>query len=420
VSRHVVIVGGGIVGLCCAYYCALRGWRVTVVERGGPERDGCSFGNAGLVVPSHIVPLAAPGMVQLGLKWMLQPEAPFHVRPRLSWDLLRWGWHFCRAATPSRVRRAGPVLRDLSLASRRCYEELAAAIPEGFGLTPNGLLMLCKTEHALQEERKAADEARRLGLNAEVVDARRIAELEPDIRIDALGGVLFSQDCHLQPLRLMQGLQDLLVKYGVEFRWNTTVHDWRTRGRRIVGLDTSQGEVAGNDVVLAGGSWSSGLARRLALDVPMQPGKGYSLTLPRPRQMPRRGLICVEARLAVTPLGDAVRFGGTMELGGLDESVSAARVNGILRSIPKYFPEFHEDDFGAIKPWCGLRPCSPDGLPYLGRVPRWDNLVVATGHAMLGVSLGPITGEIVAELLAGEQPSVDLRLLRPERFALAV
>jgi D-amino-acid dehydrogenase len=420
VSRHVVIVGGGVIGLCTAYYAVLRGWRVTVVERGGPERDGCSFGNAGLVVPSHIVPLAAPGMVQLGLKWMLQPEAPFHVRPRLSWDLLRWGWHFCRAATPLRARRAAPVLRDLSLASRNCYDELAAALPDAFGLTANGLLMLCKTERALHEEAKAAAEARRLGLTAEVVDAKRIAALEPDLRIDAIGGVLFSQDCHLEPGRLMNSLQDLLVKYGVDFRWHTAVLDWQARGRRVAALLTSQGEITAADVVLAGGSWSSGLGRRLGLDLPMQPGKGYSLTLPRPRQLPRRGLICVEARLAVTPLGDALRFGGTMELGGLDESIAPARVRGILRSIPAYFPDFCAEDFSAVKPWCGLRPCSPDGLPYLGRAPRWDNLIVATGHAMLGVSLGPITGKIVAELLAGERPAVDLRLLRPNRFALAV
>jgi D-amino-acid dehydrogenase len=418
VSRHVVIVGGGIVGLCTAYYAALRGWRVTVIERGGPERDGCSFGNAGLVVPSHIVPLAAPGMVQLGLKWMLQPEAPFHVKPRLSWDLLRWGWHFCRAATPLRVRRAAPVLRDLSLASRRCYEELATALPDGFGFTRNGLLMLCKTQAALHDETKAAEQAQRLGLDAEVVDARRIAELEPDLRIDAIGGVLFAQDCHLQPKRLMNALQAFLVKNGVEFRWHTTVRDWRTRGRTVAALETSKGEIAGSDVVLAGGSWSSGLARRLSLDLPMQPGKGYSLTLPNARQMPRRGLICIEARLAVTPLGDAVRFGGTMELGGLDGSISAARVNGILHSIPAYFPEFQADDFSAVKPWCGLRPCSPDGLPYLGRAPRWDNLVTATGHAMLGVSLGPVTGKTVAELLADQRPAVDLELLRPERFAV--
>lgn len=419
-SRHVVIVGGGIIGLCSAYYAALRGWRVTVVERGGPERDGCSFGNAGLVVPSHIIPLAAPGMMQLGLKWMLQPEAPFHVRPRLSWDLLRWGWHFCRAATPARVRRAAPVLRDLSLASRGCYEEFAAALCNDFGLTPNGLLMLCKTEQALHEEIKAAEHARRLGLDAEIVDARRMAALEPDIRIDAIGGVLFSQDCHLQPGRLMNALQDLLARYGVNFRWHTAVRDWRARGRTVAGLVTTQGEIAADQVVLAGGSWSSGLARRLGLDLPMQPGKGYSLTLPLPRQMPRRGLICVEARLAVTPLGDAIRFGGTMELGGLDESIAPARVRGLLRSIPRYFPEFGEDDFKAVKPWCGLRPCSPDGLPYLGRVPRWDNLIVATGHAMLGVSLGPITGKIVAELLAGERPTVDLTLLRPDRFTMSV
>jgi D-amino-acid dehydrogenase len=412
----VVIVGGGIVGLCAAYYAARRGWRVTVVERGAAQRDGCSFGNAGLLVASHFVPLAAPGMVALGLKWMLRPEAPFHVRPRPSWGLLRWGWRFCRSATPLQVRRAAPVLRDLHVASRDGHRELAATLAE-FGFAQNGLLMLCRTQHAWDEEIEVAEQARRLGMPAEVVGARQVTALEPDIRIDALGGVFYPEDCQLDPPRLMAALQAHLQGLGVEFAWQAEARDWRTRGRRITALETDRQAIAGDEFVLAGGSWSGGLGGRLGLDLLMEPGKGYSLTLSQPRQAPRRGLICVEARLAVTPLDGAVRFGGTMELAGLDTSVNPARVRGLLRSIPACFPDFRAEDFSAVTPWCGLRPCSPDGLPYLGRPRRWDNLIVAAGHAMLGVSLGPISGRIVGELLDGEPAAIDSPLLHPDRFA---
>jgi D-amino-acid dehydrogenase len=416
-TRPTIIIGGGVIGLCCALYARERGWRVTVIERDGPQRNGCSYGNAGMITPSHFVPLAAPGMVALGLRWMLDAESPFHVQPRLSWDLARWGWRFCRSATPGHVRRTAPLLRDLHLASRAAYVRLAEELDADFGLKERGMLMLCKTARDLHEEAHIADMARRLGLAAEVLDAKQLAEVEPDLRLDVVGGVRYPQDASLDPRRFMDGLQGHLERNGVDFRWNTHVRDWQASGGRIVAVRTDRGDIEGDEFVLAGGSWTAEVAKPLQLDLPMQPGKGYSLTLAAPRQMPRHGLICVEARLAVTPLGPALRFGGTMELAGMTEAVNPARVRGIVRAVPQYFPDFRADDFANITPWCGLRPCTPDGLPYLGRPRRWDNLIVAAGHAMMGLSLGPVTGQIVAQLLAREQPQFDLHRLAPDRFA---
>src|SRR6185312_3717959 len=151
-SKRILVIGGGVIGLSTAYYCARKGHRVTVIDRNPEQRDGCSFGNAGMIVPSHFIPLAAPGMVALGLKWMWKPESPFYIRPRLDWDLLSWAFRFWRASTPGRVRRAAPLLRDLQLASRACFEELADLTGNGFALMKRGLLMLCKTQHALDEE----------------------------------------------------------------------------------------------------------------------------------------------------------------------------------------------------------------------------------------------------------------------------
>lgn len=416
-SRHVLVIGGGVIGLCTALYCARRGWRVTLAERNGEQRDGCSFQNAGIVVPSHFVPLAAPGMVTQGLKWMWNPASPFYIKPRASWSLLHWLLNFWRAANAAHVRRAAPVLRDLSLASRGCYEELAA--PENdFGFVKSGTLMLCKTGGALNEEARTADQARALGIPAEVLDARETAALDPGVRMDIAGSVHYPGDCHLAPDRLVAGLQRRLVQAGAQFAWNTEIAGWRVEDSRRIRAAMSVGgtEIEADEFVLCAGSWSPQLARSLGLRLAIQAGKGYSLTLPCPRQSPRHCAILTDARVAVTPLAGALRFAGTMEIAGMNEDVNPARVRGIINAAQRYYPDLRSDDFDGIEPWRGLRPCSPDGLPYLGRTVRYDNLVVATGHAMMGITLGPITGRLAADILSGEQPEMDLALLSPDRY----
>ena len=414
-AKHVVIIGGGVIGLSAGYYASQRGYRVTVIERLPAQRDGCSFGNAGMIVPSHFVPLAAPGMVALGLKWMWNPESPFYIKPRLSWDLIQWGFKFWQASTRQRVADAAPLLRDLNLASRACYEQLASSGIE-CGLKRNGLLMLCKTEHALHEEATMAEEAKRLGIPAEVHDPQGLSALDPDVTMNVAGGVYFPLDCHLQPERYVHGLESAINERGGQLLWDTHVTGWQFENQRIRSITTSAGTIEADEFILCAGSWSPENAKQLSLNLPMQAGKGYSLTLPQPRQLPKICSIFVEARIAVTPMGSGLRFGGTMEMSGLNENIDPRRVRGIIKSVPAYYPEFNTDDFGGIQPWRGLRPCSPDGLPYIGRTQRYDNLVVATGHAMMGLSLAPITGKIVSELLAREKPAIDLRLLSPDRY----
>lgn len=412
-SHHrVAILGAGVVGLTTALHCARRGLRVVVVERKPRRRDGCSFGNAGLVVPSHFVPLAAPGMVAQGLKWMWRPDSPFYIKPRLDADLAAWGLRFWRASTRRRVEAAAPLLRDLSFLSRQGFEDIGLDV----GLVRRGLLMLCKSSRAMDEEAHAAETARRLGIPAEILDARGLAALDPGATMDVIGGVHFPKDCHLPPGRYLATVEAELERLGVELIWETEISGAITEGRRMRALQTSRGEVAADEFVLCAGVWSGGLGRSLGLKLPMQAGKGYSLTIEAPRQLPLISSICVEARIAVTPMDGALRVGGTMELAGLDESVSPRRVRAITREFARYFPSFTEGDFAGIEPWAGLRPVSPDGLPYLGRPQRWDNLVVATGHAMLGLSLAPATARLVADLLTGATPPVDISLLSPDRF----
>ena len=276
--------------------------------------------------------------------------------------------------------------------------------------------MLCKTPHAFEEEAKYADRARQLGVPVEVLDAKQTAQLESNVRMDVAGSVYFPKDCHLSPSRFMSALKQQLEKLGAKISWETEVTGWRVNGNRIEAAQTAKGDFPADEFVVCGGAWSPVIARDLRLKIPMQAGKGYSLTLPKPRQLPAICSIFTEARLAVTPMGQMLRFGGTMEIAGINEDINPARVQGIIKSVPKYYPDFTTQDFEGVKPWSGLRPCSPDGLPYLGRPKRYENLCLATGHAMMGLSLGPISGKLVAEILSDEKRSLNLDLLNPDSY----
>lgn len=419
--KRIVIVGSGVVGLSTAWYCRKKGFDVTVVDRLPREHENTSFGNAGYIAPSHFIPLAAPGMVAMGLRMMWNPESPFYIKPRLSWDLLSWAWLFWRAGTPDRVERAAPLLRDLNLRSRDCYEEFEAAWTNagngGFDMSRAGLLMVCKTEKTLDKEKHLAEAAWKLGLPAEIYDAAKLATVDPAMKIDALGGVLFPCDWFISPHKFMRLLQAKLeADSGCRFVWNAETSGVELRGRRVHAVKTSQGDVEGDEFVVAGGAWSPVLSRAVGLKLPMQAGKGYSLTMPKPKHRPPVSILCVEARVAVTPMGESLRFGGTMEIAGLNETITPARVRGIVKGACAYLPLFTPADFEGIPPWRGLRPVSPDGLPYIGRTRRAENLSINAGHAMMGLSLGPISGKLMSEVLAGETPSLDLALLDPDRY----
>ena len=419
-TKKIVIIGGGIVGLSTALYAARRGHRVTILDRAAPPGGGCAIGSAGMIVPSHFVPLAAPGMVALGMKWMLQPESPFYIRPRASLELIRWGWRFMRAANAAHVVRCAPLLRDLHLAGRAGYEEWSDEFRDAFGLVKKGLLMLCKTEHGLRDEAKAAEAARQLGVPAEVLDRNATEALEPALRFDIAGAVYYPRDCHLSPEPLIASLTRAVTDAGAEISWETTVTRWHRRGTRVERVETNRDDIAGDEFVLAAGAWSSDIAKQLGVHVPMQAGKGYSITLQSPPRLPSICAILTEARVAMTPMGKALRVGGTMEIIAAADANSGsarpARVRGITRSVPEYFPDFREEDFRDAPVWSGLRPCSPDGMPYLGRFGRYSNLSAATGHSMMGVSLAPATGKLMAEILSGEKPSIDIGLLNPDRY----
>ena len=414
-QSRVLVLGNGIIGLSSALAALQRGMNVTILDRITPHGDSCSLGNAGMVVPSHFVPLAAPGVISQGLKWMRDPESPFYVQPRFSWDLLQWGLRFYHATNAHQVAAGTQLLRDLNLASRELYVQWQECGIDS-SLAKRGLLMLCKTQHALDEEGTLANQARSLGIPASVLSPEETAALDPNVTTSIAGSVYYPKDCQLDPKKLLDSLRSKIATLGGKFLYEQHVTGWVIQNGRIKAVKTISGQVDADEFVLCGGVWSDALVRPLKIRIPMQPGKGYSLTVPDPIELPSVCSILVEAKIAVTPIGSSLRFGGTMQLGELNPSIDPRRVQGIIKNIPPYMPRFKPQHFEGIEPWVGLRPVSPDGLPYIGRTQALKNLTIATGHAMMGISLGPITGKLIGEVLSGQKPSIDLTHLSPDRF----
>jgi len=309
-----------------------------------------------------------------------------------------------------------PALSALSLYSKKQYQEWATTLPFDFGYHERGLLMLYHDAHVEKEEQETADLAAKVGIEAKVLSLPEIQAMEPDVRVSARGGVYYTGDAHLTPGLLMKNLLQHLREIGVSIESNTHVHSFQGEGRSVKSVRTTRGVFTADQWVVAGGSWSGWLASAMGLNLPMQAGKGYSFTVKNVANNTRIPTIFLEARVAVTPMGPNLRFGGTMEISGINHTINMKRVRGIVNSISKYYPDMSVEVPPAQEVWHGLRPCSPDGLPYIGRTNRHDNVILATGHAMMGLSLGPGTGRLVSDLVAGKSPEVNLRPFDPNRF----
>ena len=414
-KTDTLVIGGGAIGICAAYYLWSNGISVRVIER-AEIGSGCSLHNAGFVSPSHFIPLASPGVMAKGLKWLFQAESPFYIKPRFDLELFSWLWRFFAACSEKHMRRAMPVLRDLSLGSVGLFKELSTVEGIEFAFQNRGLFMLYNSEKGKKENLEMAQLAHELGVEARALTAGQINDLEPELHTCARGGVYYPQDSHLNPSLFLQSVGTYLARRGVDIHTGTEVVGFEHSGKKITGLKTSRGEFRADEVILAAGSWSPQIIRLLKLSLPIQPAKGYSVTVQRPARKLLIPSILTEAKVAITPIGDSLRFAGTLELAGLDLSVNMRRVNAILRAVPNYIPNIAPGTVERGEVWAGLRPCSPDGLPYIGRLKAFDNLIAATGHAMLGISLAPITGKLISDLVLSKTPSIDLSALRVDRF----
>jgi len=417
-SNHVIIIGAGIAGLTTAYYLNKKGVDVTILER-GDGHDNCSYGNAGLIAPRHVIPLSSPGVISQGLRWMLKAESPFYIKPRLDKDLISWVWKFRKAATHKHVKKVGPLLRDMLFRNQHLLIELEKQETVNFGFHKNGHLTLCNTEKGLDKAIASAKQAGKVEVPTEVLTAKDVQEMEPDIKMDIQGAVYYPQDAHLHPGRLMNQLKALLKdKGGVRFRFNTEITDINEKSARQVEVVSSEQKVfKGTKVVLSCGAWTPDLMKKLQVKLPLQAGKGYSITLEDPPQSPQINALLAEKKVAVTPMMGELRFAGTMEIVGQDKSVTPPKVRALKKAVTQYFPEYTMDDLKGQDVWVGLRPCSPDGLPFVGKLASSKNIFVSTGHSMVGMSLGFASGEIISQLITEGRAKLFDPLMSPNRYA---
>ncbi|QSB25595.1 FAD-binding oxidoreductase [Flavobacterium sp. CLA17] len=410
--KKVGIVGGGIIGLCSAYYLAKEGYEVSVFDESAMD-NGCSYGNAGMIVPSHIIPLAQPGMIAQGMRWMFDSQSPFYVKPRLNTDLLKWGWQFYKHANRNHVEKAMPALRNLSMLSKELYQDFAKE-NNSFFYEEKGLLMLYKSDKVAEEMYHEGKEAERLGLEVDYLSKTAVAALETGTKTDVIGGVHYKSDAHLYPQKFMKFIKEELIRLKVEIHSCTTVKDFHFEGNKIAKIATDKGTFATDEVVLAAGSWSPSLAKKLNISLSILPGKGYSFTLKNKNQKPAIPSILCEGKVAVTPMNNDIRFGGTMEITHTaDTKINTNRLQGIVTTINDFYPEMQIEMPKTADTWFGFRPCTPSGMPIITRDKKIVNLTLATGHAMMGVSLAPATGKIVTEIIAGKTTtSVDTKMFQ--------
>jgi D-amino-acid dehydrogenase len=409
------IIGGGINGLFAAYYLRKQGCDVTIIEQGDMS-DSCSHGNAGMIVPSHIIPLAAPGMIAKGLRWMLSSTSPFYIRPRMSGSLVKWGWLFYKNATPQHVQKSIPILRDISLLSKHLYQDFQKEKHFDFGWHERGLMMLYQTPSMAHEEAEGADIANKAGIEAHVLDIKEVQNLETNTKVNALGGVFYKGDAHLSPNLLINGLKKLLNTEGVRFLYKTEVQNFEIQNNTVSAIITDKERLAFDEIVIAVGAWSGILSEKLGISLPLQGGKGYSMVFEDLGDKVNIPAIMLEARATATPMGNSLRCAGTMEIAGIDLSVNMNRVKGIVQGVNSFYPELKVELPQPEQVWRGLRPCSPDGLPYIGRVGHLKNVTMATGHGMMGLSLGPATGKLVSEVVMQHPLSISIDFLDPMRF----
>lgn len=412
---NVTIIGGGVVGLCSAYYLHKQGYQVTVIDRNNIT-DGCSFGNMGYISPSHFIPLASPGIISQGLKWMLSSSSPFYIKPRLNMDLVRWGMAFWKKSTAKNVEASIPHLNNLLQLSRQLMTDIKNELNGSFQMIEKGCWMLYKSEKTGDHEKHLAEQAESLGLKTVICTPQQVQQYEPEVEVNVAGGVLYLDDCHMNSSHFMKALHQHLERSGVKFLLNTEVKSFRINNGVVTFVNTDKDKIETDEVVIANGSWMPEMAKAAGIHLLMQPGKGYSVAYDHLKRNLHHPAILVDDRTAMTPIDRWLRIGGTMELSGHNDQILPKRVMAIYDAVKKYYPNLDLPVPQAEKAWFGYRPVTPDGMPYIGKHSRLSNLVFAGGHAMLGVSAAAGTGKLVTEILSNKETTIDTSAFDVERF----
>ena len=412
-SKEVIIIGGGIIGLCSAYYLLKEGHQVTVIDK-GDITSGASFVNAGYITPSHFIPLAAPGMITQGIKWMCNSASPFYVIPRLDVDFIKWSLAFKKSATRKHVEKSIPVIKDINIFSRELYAELKESSDFDFHFERKGLLMCFQTEAGGEEEWETGERGIKEGLKVRCLTEAEVKIIEPKVDYNIKGAVYYDSDAHMTPSEFMSKMLQYLKAKGVTIYTQEAVEDIVISDKKITSVKTSKRMLTTDEVIIAAGSWSSILTKKLGIKIPLQAGKGYRIDVVQETGIEIPAIL-VEAKVAVTPMKGYTRFAGTMELGPINHIINPTRVKAIANAANNFYKGLKINQTEIAQAACGLRPCSPDGLPYIGRTNEYKNLTIATGHAMMGWSLGPATGKLISEIVSDKKPSFNIDPFHPNR-----
>lgn len=414
-SKSVIIIGGGIIGLCSAYYLQKEGHKVTVIDK-SDYSSGASYVNAGYITPSHIISLAAPGMIQKGIKWMFNSSSPFYVKPRLNYDFLKWSLHFKKSATAKKVQKSIPIIKDINLLSRDLYQEMKNDKEFDFFHQHNGLLMCYKTDQAGEEEWETGKIAIKEGLKVAHLTKEQVQILEPNASLNVKGAIYYHSDAHMTPNNFMSEIKTYLQKNGVSILGNEEVVDVVIANNKVTSIKTTNLNIKSDEFVIATGAWSQNFAKKLGIKIPIQAGKGYSINVQKETNI-KIPAILMEAKVAVTPMDGFTRFAGTMEIGGINHKINNTRVQAIANAAEKYYSKVQIESKEKEEAKCGLRPLSPDGLPFIGKSSKCKNVTFATGHAMMGWSLGPATGKLVSEIISDKEYSLNIYPFAVDRFS---
>jgi D-amino-acid dehydrogenase len=402
---RVVVVGGGVIGACCAYFLAKAGRSVTVVDRGG-FGAGCSHANCGYVCPSHVLPFAGPGALGSTLKTLFRRNSPVRVRPTVALANLRWFLGFARRCNARDMMTSGRAIQVLLNSSRSLFDELIRTERIECEWETKGLLFVFRTPKHFRHYAHTDELLRnKFAYPAKRFDSAELAALEPALKPGLAGGYLYESDAHLRPDRLMSELKRVLMRLGVEIRENCAVTGFVKANGPTSAVRTPAGEIPADEFVVATGAWTPQLNTELGCRVPILPGKGYSITMPRPAVCPSYPLIFEEHRVAVTPFASGYRLGSTMEFAGYDDTLNRARLGLLTGAAKMYLKDPLAEP--VQEEWWGWRPMTFDSVPIIDRAPAARNVLIAAGHNMLGLSMAPATGKLVAEMLCGTSTHID-------------
>jgi D-amino-acid dehydrogenase len=413
-SKEVLVIGGGVIGLSTAYELSRRGASVTVIDK-GEIGFGCSYGNAGWITPCFALPLPMPGMFFKSLKWLIDPESPLHIHPAADPALIRWLLRFLASMRTSKMQASVEALTLISKYSLDAYAKLAAETGHEFGFERKGLLMAAQSVAGVKAAIQEMELVAAHGVPGKLLTAAETRAFEPSLTGHIEGAVYFPEEAHAEPLQVVKALAVGAEKAGAKILPRTEVYDFEFgRNGKITGVQTTRGKFTADEYVLSTGSWSPPLAKALGLNVPILGGKGYAIITSPLSPNPVHPMMLIEKKVAITPRNGTLRIAGTLELVNGDDSISPRRVNAIIRGAREFLNLPEEPKIFEL--WRGLRPCTPDGVPIIGRPKKFSNLMLVTGHQMLGLQSAPGSGRLAADLTLGETPTFDPHPFRATRF----